>query len=179
MIQRCHNKKSKAYKYYGARGIIVCDKWRKDFKAFYDWAMGNGYVDNLTIDRINVDRNYEPSNCRWATAKEQANNKRNNLRITFNGKTQTAADWEREYDFKHGVISKRLRTGMTIAEAMQNKLLPNGKQRLITYNGETKNIYDWAKIIGIKYATLVGRLTTAGWSIERALSTPSKTMEVV
>lgn len=77
--QRCCNKKSEDYKYYGGRGITVCDEWRNDFMAFYDWAMANGYTDNLTIDREDNDGNYEPSNCRWVTRKEQAHNKTNTV----------------------------------------------------------------------------------------------------
>ena len=71
MKHRCYLKSDTNYKKYGARGVKVCDEWRNDFKAFYDWSMGNGYSDELTLDRIDGTGNYEPNNCRWATYKEQ------------------------------------------------------------------------------------------------------------
>lgn len=83
MLQRCSNPNIAFYRNYGGRGIKVCEEWRNDFMSFYDWALNNGYSDDLTIDRIDVNGNYEPNNCRWITLKEQANNRRKNTYITL------------------------------------------------------------------------------------------------
>ncbi len=76
MKARCYNLKAEKYKDYGGRGITICPEWKNDFSAFRDWALSSGYTDDLSIDRIDVDGNYEPLNCRWATAKEQRHNRR-------------------------------------------------------------------------------------------------------
>jgi len=107
---RCYNKNYPEFKYYGGRGIEMCDEWRNNFMAFYEWAMANGYADDLTIDREDTNGNYEPSNCRWATAKEQANNRRNNRYITYNSETYTIAEWSEKlglnYDTLYGRLSR-------------------------------------------------------------------------
>lgn len=83
---RCFRTNCKSYKNYGGRGITICDEWKNDFQVFYDWAMQNGYSDELTIDRIDNNGNYCPENCRWVDMKVQANNTRRNV-IMNNGKT--------------------------------------------------------------------------------------------
>lgn len=102
MKQRCYNPNDTRYKNYGARGIKICDEWLKDSKKFYGWAECNGYKDNLSIDRIDVNGNYEPNNCRWVTFKEQANNKRVNHLVTIRGKTRTIAQWAEYYKVSYG-----------------------------------------------------------------------------
>lgn len=93
MKRRCLKSTNKGYKNYGARGIKVCEEWKNDFLSFYNWAIENGYEQNLTLDRINVNGNYEPSNCRWVTWKIQQNNRRNNDIIEYNGKKHSLQEW--------------------------------------------------------------------------------------
>lgn len=92
MKTRCYNPHFKAFPRYGGRGIIVCDEWKNDFLQFKDWALNNGYRDNLTIDRIDNNKGYSPQNCRWVSYKVQANNTRRNIVIQYNGESVTVAD---------------------------------------------------------------------------------------
>ena len=118
MKSRCYNKNVKSYKDYGARKISVCEEWKNDFMKFYNWAMKNGYKDNLSIDRINVNGNYEPSNCRWANKKIQANNTTRNHFITFNGVTLTLQQWSEKTGIKSSTIRARLKRGWSIKECL-------------------------------------------------------------
>lgn len=122
MKDRCNNKNNSNYKYYGERGINVCESWQRDFMTFYEWAMANGYQDNLTIDRIDVNGNYEPSNCRWITLEEQQNNKTNSRYITYDNKTYTISSWEKMQGFKRGLVRDRLKRGWTIERALTEKV---------------------------------------------------------
>ena len=92
MIRRTTNPKDASYNRYGGRGIKVCEEWKK-LENFYKWCCESGYKEGLEIDRIDVNGNYEPSNCRWATRKQQQNNKRDNVKAEINGKTHTLAEW--------------------------------------------------------------------------------------
>lgn len=119
MKERCTNPKNKRYNRYGGRGIKICEEWKNDFIAFYKWAKDNGYKDELTIDRINVDGNYEPNNCRWASWKEQANNTSNNLVYELNGETHTLAEWSEIYAMKYQTVRTRIRQlGWSLEEAL-------------------------------------------------------------
>ena len=93
MRQRCNNPNSKMYKHYGERGIKVCEEWQKDYSSFKKWAISNGYCEGLTIDRIDNNGDYSPSNCRWATWKMQANNQRKTTRIEYLGVCRTLHEW--------------------------------------------------------------------------------------
>ena len=92
MIRRCENPKRQNYKWYGAKGITVCEEWH-DFDTFVKWALSSGYKDNLTIDRIDNSKNYEPSNCRWLNKKEQCRHRTSNILITYKGETHTLVEW--------------------------------------------------------------------------------------
>ena len=114
MRKRCSKTYIKSFPQYGGRGIKVCDEWENSFIAFRDWALANGYSDNLTIDRIDVNGNYEPSNCRWVTKKEQGNNKRNNRVLAHNGKTQTLTQWAEETGIPYSCLQKRIKYGWSV-----------------------------------------------------------------
>ena len=107
MKSRCYNPEAHNYKYYGGEGVAICDDWQ-DFRNFYLWAINNGYADNLTIERKDSNKGYSPENCRWATQKEQANNKRNNRLLTYGEKTQTLSQWADEYNISPKTLHTRL-----------------------------------------------------------------------
>lgn len=108
MKQRCYNKNFEQYNHYGGRGITVCDEWINNFQAFYDWAIKNGYAEDLTIDRIENDKGYSPDNCRWVTNKAQQNNKRTNRILTLNGETHTASEWSEIIGISRKLIEDRV-----------------------------------------------------------------------
>lgn len=109
MKRRCYNKRNSMYHRYGGRGIEVCEGWKKSFALFFHWAVNNGYSDDLTLDRIDTDGNYSPSNCRWADMKTQQRNRSTNHKVTYRGETKTAKEWSEFYHIQYDVLLWRLR----------------------------------------------------------------------
>ena len=109
MMNRCYRKDTDSYPLYGGVGIGVCDEWRGDFAAFREWAMANGYTDELTIERKDNSKDYSPDNCEWATTKQQSNHTSRNVYITYQGRTQTASQWAEELGMDGSTLRARLK----------------------------------------------------------------------
>lgn len=119
MLQRCENPKHTGFSYYGGRGIQVCDRWH-DFNNFLA-DMGEP-PPRYTLDRIDVNGNYEPSNCKWASRREQSNNRRNNTLITFDGETHTIANWARLKNLTKGALITRISNKWPLEKALNTPL---------------------------------------------------------
>ena len=129
MKNRCNGLKKKDYNNYYARGITYCKEWEK-FEGFRDWALSHGYQDNLTLDRIDVNGNYEPNNCRWATRIEQNNNTRQNHFVTYNGETHTLKQWSNILGINYSTLKSRLDLyHWSIEEAFTTRILRGGENR--------------------------------------------------
>lgn len=109
MKARCYNKNDKNYKHYGEKGIYICDEWMNNPKSFEKWSMENGYSDNLTIDRIDGNKNYCPENCRWVTLAENTINKPNTNMINVNGEIYTGRGWSRKLGLGENQINKYIK----------------------------------------------------------------------
>ena len=118
MRERCQNENATNYQSYGGRGISVCPEW-EDYSSFKNWALSNGYSPGLTIDRIDVNGDYTPSNCRWETRIVQGSNKRNNRNITFNGVTKTLSEWARDIGLHRSSLLNRIdKYGWSLEDAL-------------------------------------------------------------
>lgn len=141
MKNRCYNPQNKFYKDYGGRGISVCDEWsgKDGHKNFQKWALENGWKEGCSIDRIDVNGDYEPSNCRWATPKEQANNRRNNCPVTIHGVTKNATEWAEEIGISQRSFISRIKCGWD-----EDRLLePKYKPLKMTKAEMSKEIREW------------------------------------
>ena len=173
MKRRCDSPKFKQYKNYGERGISVCDEWRTSFTNFRIWAISNGYNESAaygecTLDRINTNGNYEPSNCRWVNLKIQENNRLNNQKIIIGQESKTMAEWQDATGIHQGALRYRLHSNGT-----EKILRPVKTPRTITLNNETHTIQEWSEIIGLNHDTIYRRLQK-GWGEKDALLTPPR-----
>ncbi len=114
MKQRCYDDRKREYKYYGGKGIKICDEWLSNFEAFQEWSLKSGYKSNLTIDRINAEKDYCPENCRWITQKENNLNRRGIIRISYNDKTICLKDYCKIKNISYSTTLKKYKKGIKI-----------------------------------------------------------------
>lgn len=136
MRSRCRDDYHKSYASYGGRGIKVCDEWANDFQAFAEWAYANGYDKDAsymkcTLDRIDPEGNYEPSNCRWADMKTQCRNRRNNTTLTYKGETKCVAEWSEERHIPFDTITRRLKLGWSVEDALTKPVKKQKNNRVV------------------------------------------------
>jgi len=179
MISRCYNASNKDYYNYGARGIRVSDEWIANYDRFFE-DMGERPM-GLTLDRINPDGHYEPSNCRWATITVQANNTSRNVFIRNNGKIKTIAEWGKENGINTHTMAHRVRTGKAIDKIFAaNRLLPDDYLYLknipretsvfLAFEDQKLTIIQWAEKTGLNLDTIWNRIFRLNWTIEKALT---------
>ena len=156
--RRCSDVKDKSYEYYGGRGITVCEEWLS-YDNFYEWAMANGYDDTLTIDRMDVNGNYEPSNCRWITRKEQMRNTRKNIYIEGKCLSQIAE----ENSIPIGVIVNRYHRGY---RTIKELITPVNELRA-TRRADGKTLSQIAKESGVDINTIRERWKRGDRTYER------------
>ena len=172
MKDRCYRAKNKDYINYGGRGITVCDEWKKDFMSFYNWAIDNGYKEGLSIERIDVNKNYCPENCTWIPLKEQVKNKSNTVYFTYNGETQTALYWAKKYNIDVILLKSRIKKyGWSIEKALTTPVTKGGHYDVqqFNYKNESHTLKEWSEILSININTLRDRLRQ-GWTIEDAFT---------
>ena len=129
MKERCLKPYNSSYKYYGGRGIKICKEWQNDFLVFFNWAINNGFKKELTLDRIDVNGDYCPENCRWITIKEQNFNKRNNRFVVLDNQKATLTTWCEKYNISRQTVYKRLNRGWSIEKALKTPSLIHQKQQ--------------------------------------------------
>ena len=168
MVHRCTHEKTAQYEDYGGRGITVCNEWLVNYDNFADWAYANGYEDNLTIDRIDNNGNYEPNNCKWSTRKEQNRNKRNNFMITYRRETKCLRTWCEELNLPYDQMRNRIvNLGWNPERAFEER---------IHYFEES--IMHEAKAHGLEPRLVYDRINKLGWDYSTAVNTPVGSVDV-
>lgn len=180
MIRRCHSPKAANRRYYFDRGIVVCQEWREDFSAFEKWAKENGYIKGLQIDRINVDGNYEPSNCRWITQKANSHNRRNHVEIIYKGEKRKLVDVMDEVgcSIDEKTVWKRIflhKWDIERALAEKKHYAAKREKIVVEYKGQRLTTKEIAKITGLAPSAVRNRLFKQHMTIEQVITTPRKT----
>ena len=180
MIRRCHSPKAPNRKYYYDRGISVCKLWRDDFSAFERWSIDNGYKQGLQIDRINVNGNYEPSNCRWITPKDNSHNRRNHIEIIYKGKKRRLVDVMDEVGCtidEHTVWKRIFLHKWDVERALTESKHFAGKKGkiVINYKGEKLTIKEISRLTGLAPSAIRNRLFKQNMDVEQVFSVPRKT----
>lgn len=172
MKKRCYQVGTDGYENYGGRGIKVCDEWKDNPVAFYKWAIESGFSEELTLDRIDVNGDYCPENCRWATMTQQARNRRNNRIVEYNGRKMTCAEYLETTGASRGAICWRLNEGdMSESEALSRPIRKIKKGIDVGFN-----LSEECRKRGLNLSTVWTRINRSGWSVEDALETPKNGM---
>lgn len=159
MKSRCYNPKDKFYKDWGGRGIKIYDEWLSDRTKFYEWAMSNGYKEDLSIERIDVNGDYCPENCCWIPVRQQAWNRRNSRMFTYNGERKCLSEWCKVLNVDERVVRARISRGASFEEA-------------ITAPVKKGVMAQKCREAGVNYHTVISRMRNHGMSFEEALSAP-------
>lgn len=160
MKDRCLNTNNENYFRYGERGIKIYPAWVHDYGNFRDWAFDHGYNKHLTIDRIDNNGDYEPTNCRWVTMKTQSNNRSSNHNVAWNGETHTLKEWSEIYSINYETLRDRFHRGdlpPRLFETTAQRKKDLKKAIYIEWRGKRLSLKQWSKRLGINYATLKGR----------------------
>lgn len=165
-IRRCTDPTHAAFPYYGGRGIVMYERWRRSFAAFL--ADMGACPEGYSLDRLDPGGGYAPGNCRWATKIEQANNTRANRHLTHEGQTRTVAEWAHALGVPPWALFNRLYRGWSVERTMTTPLEPMVVQTL-THARETLTLSEWAARVGVTKNTLIGRLDR-GWPLDKALA---------
>lgn len=174
--KRCYNTRCRAYRWYGAQGITLCPEWQifEDFRA---WALSNGYKDNLTIERKDNKKNYDPNNCIWIPWSKQPLNKRGTIKIFVRGiEFDSIGSAARHFNMPAPTVYNRLKSGLSMEEVFERRSIKEGANnrkstRFVEYDGKRMSIADWGRTVGIEASAIRHRLDS-GWSVEKALTTP-------
>lgn len=152
MKQRCSDGAHPSRKYYYDRGIQVCEEWFESYIVFREWALANGYADDLTLDRKDVNGDYTPDNCRWATPVQQARNKTNSILLEFNGVTKHIHDWAEELGLSRHTLIQRYKKGKSVEDIFTKTRI--NRKHPVEIDGVTKSLRDWSNDLNIPYPRL-------------------------